>query len=130
MPRAERWWRDDRRVCARTRSALAGADGPTSLTIDGRAHLDRCLRCQAEAGQYRRLHRALGELSATPAPAEPGVLTSVLATLDAYDTRLARRAAAIARATVVGGVVAVATAGAAGAVVAARVRRHRVRLAG
>ena len=127
--------------CRATRGALAAVDSIDDLTITARAHLATCLRCQADAAQYRRLRRALRELAinttdsrhlgdARPAPEEHRVLASVFATLDAYDARLARRAAALGRAAVVVGGLVVATAGAAGAVVLTRGRRQRLSLAG
>jgi hypothetical protein len=127
----------DRLDCRSTRDALAAIDSIDDLGADDRHHLASCLRCQAAAAQFRRLRRALRDLDlgdndvdARPALEEHRVLAGVFASLDAYDAKLARRAAALGRAAVVVGGLVVATVGAAGAVVLTRGRRQRLSLAG
>ncbi|MGH9150397.1 MAG: hypothetical protein ACRD0F_08675, partial [Acidimicrobiales bacterium] len=67
--------------------------------IDGRAaadrrvlrHVDHCLRCQAELVQYRRLLRVLHVLRTEVLEPAPGVLTDVLAAIEAAGERRAVR---------------------------------------
>lgn len=93
------------------------------------AHVERCLRCQAEVVQYRRLLRALHQLRTEVLEPAPGLLSDVLTRLEASGERSAIRSILTGRrAAYVGGLaVAGVAAGAAGVVVLAR--RGRVRLA-
>jgi anti-sigma factor RsiW len=95
------------------------------------AHVETCLRCQAEVVQYRKLLRALHQLRTEVLEPAPGLLTDVLASLEAVGERSAIRSILTGRrAAYVGGLaVAGMAAGAAGAVVLAG-RARRVRLAG
>ena len=96
------------------------------------AHVETCLRCQAELAQYRRLLRALRHLRTEVVEPAPGTLTGILAGLGAAGERgAARSLLAGRRAAYVGGIaVATAAAGAAGAIVVANRGRRRMRLAG
>jgi len=98
------------------------------------AHVESCLRCQAELAHYRRLLKALRNLRTDVLEPAPGTLTAILANLEAVGERGAMRSLlAGRRATYVGGIaVATAAAGAAGAIVIANRGRARrkVRLAG
>jgi hypothetical protein len=116
--------------CMRTRAALPGIDELAELGADQRGHIAGCLRCQADAARYRKLRRALRDLRRCTERDDPGVLAGILAALDDYDARVARRAAAIGRAAIVLGGLAAATAGATGAVALARGRRHRLPVVG
>ena len=97
------------------------------------AHVDGCLRCQAELVQYRKLLRTLRQLRTEVLEPAPGLLTDILASLEeAGEHRAIRSLVRGRRAAYVGGIAAAtAAAGAAGAIVlASRARNRRVRLAG
>lgn len=96
-------------------------------------HVDRCLFCQAELVQYRKLLRALHQLRTEVLEPAPGLLTDVLASLEAAGERSAVRSLVRGRrAAYLGGIAAAtAAAGAAGAMVlASRARQRKMRLAG
>ncbi|MDY7103529.1 MAG: hypothetical protein S0880_20300 [Actinomycetota bacterium] len=107
------------------------ADGRVTLDAEARAHVDTCLRCQAEVVQYRKLLRALRSLRTDVLEPAPGLLTEVLAGLEEAGERQAvRNLLHGRRAAYVGGLAAATAAGAAGAIVIANLsRRGRVRLA-
>ena len=115
--------------CDQLTEVLPGlADGSSTLDRSGRAHIDTCLRCQAELVRYRRLLRSLQTLRNEFVPA-PGLLADILAALDGIDPhehegRSGRRAAYLS------GIAAATAAGAAGAIVLATRARHRRPLAG
>ncbi|HWH35909.1 MAG TPA: hypothetical protein VNT56_11400 [Acidimicrobiales bacterium] len=106
---------------------------PEGVVIDdvrGRRHVETCLRCQAELARYRKLVRTLRSLRSEVFDPGPGFVADVLAALDdAGDRHLLRSLLSGHRVAYVGGL-AVATAGAAGALVIARSRGRRVALAG
>jgi len=93
------------------------------------SHVEQCLRCQAEVVQYRKLLRALHQLRTDVLEPAPGLLTDVLAKIEATGERRAIRSILTGRrAAYVGGLaVAGVAASAAGALVLAR--RGRMRLA-
>ena len=96
------------------------------------AHVEGCLRCQAELVQYRKLLKALRQLRTEVLEPAPGALTGILANLEAAGERGAIRSLLTGRrAAYVGGIaVATAAAGAAGAIVLAhRARDRRLRTA-
>ena len=104
------------------------------LTIDDwrwRRHVETCLRCQAELARYRKLARALHTLRTEMFDPGPGLVSEVIASLeDAGERHLLRSLLSGNKAAYVGGI-AVATAGAAGAlVIASRSRGRRIALAG
>ena len=107
-------------------------DGSERAAAPVRSHVERCLRCQAELAQYRKLLRALRQLRTDVLEPAPGTLTGILANLEAAGERSAVRSLlAGRRAAYVGGIaVATAAAGAAGAVVIASRGRRKMRLAG
>jgi hypothetical protein len=96
------------------------------------AHVESCLRCQAELVQYRKLLRALHNLRTEVLEPAPGTLSGILANLEAAGERGAIRSLLTGRrAAYLGGLaVATAAAGAAGAIVLAHRSRDKVRLAG
>ena len=96
------------------------------------AHVESCLRCQAELAQYRKLLRALRQLRSEVLDPMPGTVTSILAYLEAAGERGAVRSLlAGRRAAYLGGIaVATAAAGAAGAIVVANRGRRKMGLAG
>ena len=94
-------------------------------------HVETCLRCQAELVQYRKLLRALHLLRTEVLEPAPGLLTEILAELEAAGERRAIRTILTGRnAAYVGGIAAATAAGAFGAIVLAnRARRSRLAIA-
>jgi hypothetical protein len=108
------------------------ADGSITLDRTARRHVDRCLRCQAELVQYRKLLRALHNLRTEVLEPTPGLLADILATIEEAGERHAVRSMLTGRRVAyVGGIAAATAAGAAGAILfATRNRKSKVRLAG
>ena len=80
--------------CEAVADLLPGVvDGSSTLDRADRRHVERCLRCQAELAQYRKLLRAMQSLRASTAPVPNGLITDVLAHLEAAGARSAVRAA-------------------------------------
>ena len=120
-------------TCADLADSLAGApDGTLDLDRQARRHVERCLRCQAELVQYRKLLRALRAMRTEVLEPAPGLLADVLAAVEAAGERQAIRSLLHGRRVAyLGGIAAATAAGAAGAVVFAAHRRgSRPRLAG
>lgn len=121
--------------CDAVAEQLARAD---DLTAEGRAlddttqaHVGRCLRCQAEVVQHRKLRRALAALRAEVREAPPALLTELLAVLDEHEGhRPLRSAVSGRRVAYVGGIAVATVAGAAGAIALAARSRRRPLLAG
>jgi hypothetical protein len=110
---------------------LAGvADGSVVLSDAARQHVERCLRCQAELVQYRKLLRALRTIRTEVLEPSPGLLTDILAGLsDAGERHAIRHVLSGRRVAYVGGIAAATVAGTAGAIVLATLsRRGRLRL--
>ena len=120
-------------TCDAIASSLADyADGVETAPADVRAHVEACLRCQAELVQYRRLLRGLHSLRTEVLEPAPGHVTSVLAHIEAAAERGAIRSILTGkRGAYVGGIaLATAAAGAAGAfVLAGRARRRAFNIA-
>jgi hypothetical protein len=107
------------------------ADGSVLLDASARAHVEQCLRCQAELVQYRKLLRALRTMRTEVLEPAPGLLPEVLANLEeAVERRALRNMLRGRRAAYVGGLAAATAAGAAGAIVLATRARRRMPLAG
>jgi hypothetical protein len=107
------------------------ADGAVLLDAPARAHVEQCLRCQAELVQYRKLLRALRAMRTELLEPAPGLLPEVLANLEeAVERRALRNLLRGRRAAYVGGLAAATAAGAAGAIVLATRARRRMPLAG
>jgi anti-sigma factor RsiW len=104
------------RLCADLADELAGADD-TLLSPATRAHVERCLRCQATLAAHRRLRRALRSLTDEPVPFDPELHHRILVALDRHDGRHTRRVPGYAAATIGG------LAAAAGVIAIARQRR-------
>jgi hypothetical protein len=121
-------------ACDRVADALPGVvDGSARLDRGDRRHVEQCLRCQAELAQYRKLLRTMHTLRAASTPVPAGLVTDVLAHLEAAGERSAVRAALTGRrAAYIGGIAAAATAAGAGAaiVLVTRGRKARLPLAG
>ena len=128
--------RPARLTCEEVASALPGiVDGVERADRRVEEHVETCLRCQAELVHYRKLLRALRQLRTEYLEPAPGVLTGILAHLEATGERGAIRSLVTGRrAAYIGGVAVAATAaGAAGTVMLInRVsqRRKGMRLAG
>jgi hypothetical protein len=107
------------------------ADGSEVAEPDVREHVERCLRCQAEVVQYRKLLKALHQLRTEVLEPAPGLVADILASLEAAGERGAIRSLlAGRRAAYVGGIAAATVAGAtAGALVLASRRQRRLRVA-
>ena len=113
----------ERLECQAHADELAGADD-AALTADARAHVQQCLRCQAEIANYRRMRRVMRSLADEPTPVDPGLEHEILSALDGVDGRSSPRVPAVAAATI-GGIAA-----AAGVIALAARRRAVLRLAG
>lgn len=105
----------------------ATADGSSLLTADERGHVERCLQCQAELVQYRKLLRAMRAMRTEVLEPSPGFLADILANVsEAGERRAIRSLIHGRRAAYLGGIAAATAAGAAGAIVfASRARRLR-----
>jgi hypothetical protein len=117
--------------CEDLSDRLAGAaDDLADLGRSERRHVERCLRCQAEIVQYRKLLRAMHSLRTEVLEPAPGLLADILANLEEAGERHAIRSLLSGRRMAyVGGLAAATAAGAAGAIVFAT-RTRRARLAG
>lgn len=120
--------------CDAITESLAGViDGSARLDRLERRHVERCLRCQAELAQYRKLLRAMQALRTEVAITPPGLLGDVLAHLEAAGERSAVRATLSGRRVAyIGGIAAATAAAGAGAaiVMVTRGRKSRLPLAG
>lgn len=105
----------------------ATADGTALLDAAGRRHVERCLRCQAELVQYRRVLRAMRAMRTEVLEPAPGILSDILANIEqAGERRAIRSMISGHKAAYLGGLAAATAAGAAGAIVfASRARRLR-----
>lgn len=112
--------------CERARRRLpAVADGSVELRGAARTHVQRCLRCQAELAQHRRMLRMLRSLCDEQAEPAPGLVGEVLAAVEgsaagAGGVRSGRRHWS----AYLGGLAVAVAAGAGAAVLAVRGRRR------
>ena len=119
--------------CESIAESLAGViDGSTRLDRTARRHVEQCLRCQAELGQYRKLLRAMQSLRVEGAAVPVGLVGAILAHVETAGERSAIRATLTGRRVVyIGGIAAAATAAGAGAAIVLATRgRRRLPLAG
>ncbi len=120
--------------CDQIATVLPGVvDGTARLDRGDRKHVEQCLRCQAELAQYRKLLRAMQSLRFDGPAAPNGLVTSVLAHVEAAGERGAVRATLTGRRVAyIGGIAAATAAAGAGAaiVLVTRGRRGRLPLAG
>ena len=119
--------------CEEIADLLPGiVDGGQAADARVTRHVESCLRCQAELVQYRRLLKTLHTLRTEVLEPAPGLLTDILAGLEAAGERRAIRSLLSGRtAAYAGGIAAATAAGALGAVLLAhRVRDRRLSLAG
>jgi hypothetical protein len=98
-------------------------DEPDALDAEQADHLGRCLRCQADLAQYRRLRRTMGTLAADRVVVPAGLAAEVLVGLDEHLDRRARHRVAGRRAAYLGGLAAATAAGVGGVLVLATRRR-------
>lgn len=120
--------------CATVAAALPGVvDGASTLDRADRRHVERCLRCQAELARYRKLLRAMRAMRSTTSVPPAGLVTDVLAHLEAAGELSAVRGALSGRRVAyLGGIAAATAAAGAGAaiVLVNRGRKGRFPLAG
>lgn len=112
--------------------AEAASDG-TALDRSARRHVERCLRCQADLVQHRRVLRALQSLRTEVLEPAPGLVAEILTHIEVAGERHAIRSLLTGRRVAYIGGLAAATAAAAGAgaiVIATRTRGRRLPLAG
>jgi len=113
-----------------TEALAATSEGSGHLGRNERRHVERCLRCQAEIVQYRKLLRVMRTLRTDVLEPAPGLLADILANLEESGERHAIRSILSGRRIAyLGGLAAATAAGAAGAIVFAS-RTRRTRLAG
>ena len=110
----------------------AAAEGLQALDPAARRHVERCLRCQADAVQYRKVLRAMRALrTEVLVPARAWCRRSWPAMSEAGERQAVRSLLRGRRAAYLGGLAAATAAAGAGAVVLKmRNRRGKVRLAG
>jgi hypothetical protein len=108
------------------------ADGTPVADRGARRHIERCLRCQAELVQYRKLLKALHTMRTEILEPAPGLLPEILANIEAAGERHAIRSMLSGRRVAyLGGIAAATGAAAAGAIiVASRSRKGTRALAG
>jgi hypothetical protein len=118
--------------CEDLADELAGAaDGSVRLARGERRHVERCLRCQADLVQHRKLLRGLRSMRAEVLEPAPGLLSDILAGLEgapALQRHAVRSFLSGRRLAYLGGLAAATTAGAVSAIVLTTSRR-RTRLA-
>jgi anti-sigma factor RsiW len=115
--------RSDPLSCEQVAETLAeAADGSVVLAPSVRAHVDGCLRCQAEMAQYRKLLRALHGMADEVLSPPVGLAEATIAGLHDGRDQGFRGHLGRHRAAYLGGLAATA-AGVAGAIVLARTRR-------
>jgi anti-sigma factor RsiW len=96
------------------------------------AHIESCLRCQAELARYRRMLRALHQLRTRYLEPSPGLLAQTLAALEEEGERRAVRSLLSGRRLAFAGAIggaAVAAGATAAALLVARSRRRSLALA-
>lgn len=116
--------------CEQAIELLPGlVDPATPRDRDVAFHVEGCLRCQAELVQYRKLLKALRALRTQVLEPAPGLLSDILANIEAAGERRAIRSLVQGRyIAYAGGIAAATAAGAVGAVLLAR-RVRETRLA-
>jgi len=112
--------------CSEVTPLLPGFVDGEAVSPDVHAHVDTCLRCQAEAARYRRLVRTLGAMRTHYVEPAPGLLADTLAYIADAAEDGARRQLLSGRRLAVAGAIGGGTlaAGATIALVIARSRRR------
>lgn len=118
--------------CDQVTDLLAATAGDTALLDPrARAHLEGCLRCQAELAQYRKLLKALRTLRTEVLTPAPGLVSDILVSIEEAGERHAVRSVVRGRkAAYVGGLAVASMAAAGGAAIVLASRSRRTRLAG
>ena len=112
--------------CEQLTNHLAASEGGRLDDAAAQAHVETCLRCQAELAQYRRLLKALRTLRTEVLTPSPGLVTDILTSLEERGERSAMRSALRGRRLAyVGGVAMAATAGGAAAILVMSRRKLR-----
>lgn len=107
-----------------TEVLAAVADGSAIDDLESRRHVEGCLRCQADLVQYRKLLRTLHNLRTEVLEPAPGLLSDILANLEAAGERHALRSMITGRRLAyAGGIAAATAAGAAGMLFFSRGKR-------
>jgi hypothetical protein len=117
--------------CEQVADVLAdAAEGAITLEPAARAHVDQCLRCQAEVVQYRKLLRSLRAMRIQVLEPAPGLVPEILAYIEEAGERRALRELLDGRkAAYLGGLAAATAAGVGGAIVIASRSKRRLKLA-
>ena len=118
-------------LCDEIADQLAAAGDIAGLDRRARKHVETCLRCQAEAAQYRKLLKALHALREDLVAQPHGLVADIFVKLETAGERQAVRSLLAGRkAAYVGGIaVATAAAGAGAAVLLVSRSKKRVRAA-
>ena len=112
--------------CEDLTNHLAAADGGHLDDATAQAHVETCLRCQAELAQYRKLLKALRTLREEVLTPAPGLVTDILVSIEQAGERSAVRSALRGRRVAYVGAAAVAgMAGGAAALVLVSRRKLR-----
>jgi hypothetical protein len=101
----------------------AAVDEPGALDAEQVEHVGRCLRCQAELAQYRRLRRTMVAMVTDGRHLPVDLATDVLVGLDDALDRRARQRTVGKRAVYLGGLAAATAAGVGGVLVLTTRRR-------
>jgi hypothetical protein len=95
------------------------------VSVEVRKHIEGCVRCQAELVQYKKLLRNLHNFRTKVLEPAPGLLSSILASIEKSGEKRAIRSMLTGRkAAYAGGIAVASAAGLAGVVILAR---HRSR---
>ncbi|MEZ5382226.1 MAG: hypothetical protein R2754_10615 [Microthrixaceae bacterium] len=115
-------------ICEQIAESLPKAvEGTDGLSPAQRAHVETCLRCQAELVQYRSLLRALHTLRTEVIEPAPGVLPELLAAVGQVGEHHAIRSLINRRRVAYAGGIAAATAAGVTGVVLLTLRSRRSR---
>ncbi len=106
---------------------LAGAGAAAGPERD---HIDRCLRCQAELAQHRKIRRAMAQMRRELAEPGPDLLDLLLASIDAAGPIPTDRSLLSRHRTAYMAAAATAATAAGAVVLASRSRRIRLRPTG
>jgi hypothetical protein len=105
-----------------------GVDAVDAGSAAAARHVERCLRCQAELAQHRRIRRSMAQLRSTFVEPDPQLLVDIFESLaDAGRVRAERSSQHRQRVAYLAAAATAATAaGAAGVLLASRSRRTRL----
>jgi hypothetical protein len=103
------WRRPGSVACEQVASELPGIlDGGAEASGVLVAHVEYCLRCQAELARYRKLLRLLHQVRTSDVVVPPGVVADVLSALESAANRRAIRSVLTGRRVAYGSAVAAA----------------------